>query len=99
MLDWLPYLGTAFPEAVDLAVRMPQIPSRNCWIMVVLSKIDENDLWQRFPEAVAKLLLYLWGCNFSRYDWHSLRDLIDQLLSSDISEKFKEELEEIKIQL
>ena len=99
MLDWLPHLTAVFTEAVDLAVRMPQIPSRNCWIMVVLSKIDENDLWQRFPEAVAKLLLYLWGCNFSRYDWHSARALIDNLLSLDISAKLKEELEEIKVQL
>ena len=99
MLDWLPHLTAVFTEAVDLAVRMPQIPSRNCWIMVVLSKIDKNDLWQRFPEAVAKLLLYLWGCNFSRYDWRSARDLIDNLLSSNISSKLKEELEEIKVQL
>ena len=99
MLDWLPYLGTVFPEAVDLAVRMPQIPSRNCWIIANLSKIDENDLWQRFPKWVAKLLIYLWGCNFSRYDWHSARDLIDQLLRLSISPKSKRELREIKVQL
>ena len=99
MLDWLPHLGAVFPEAVDLAVRMPQIPSRNCWIIADLSKIDENDLWQSFPKRVAKLLIYLWGCNFSRYDWRSARDLIDNLLSSNISSKLKEELEEIKVQL
>ena len=99
MLDWLPHLGVVFPEAVDLAVRMPQIPSRNCWIIAGLSKIDENDLWQSFPKRVAKLLIYLWGCNFSRYDWRSARDLIDNLLSSNISSKLKEELEEIKVQL
>ena len=28
MLNWLPHLSTVFPEAVDLAVQMPQIPSQ-----------------------------------------------------------------------
>ena len=99
MLDWLPHLSTVFPEAVDLAIRMPQIPSRNCWIIANLSKTDENNLWQRFPKWVAKLLIYLWSCNFSRYDWHSVLNLIDNLLSLDISAALKEELEEIKVQL
>ena len=99
MLNWLPHLSTVFPEAVDLAVRMPQIPSRNCWIIVELSRINENDLWQKFPKWVAKLLIYLWGCNFSRYDWHSTGDLINQLLPLDILPEHKRELEEIKVQL
>ena len=99
MLDWLPYLGEAFPDAVDLAVRMPPIPSRNCWIIADLSRIDESDLWRKYPKQVAELLIYLWKCNFSRYDWHSARDLIDQLLRLSISPKSKRELREIKVQL
>ena len=99
MLDWLPHLSRVFPEVVDLAVQMPQIPSRNCWIIVELSRIDENDLWQKFPKWVAKLLIYLWGCNFSRYDWHSTGDLINQLLPLDILPEHKRELEDIQVQL
>ena len=99
MLDWLPHLTAVFTEAVDLAVRMPQIPSRNCWIIAELSRIDENDLWRKYPKQVAELLIYLWKCNFSRYDWHSARDLIDQLLRLSISPKSKRELREIKVQL
>ena len=99
MLNWLPYLGEAFPDAVDLAVRMPPIPSRNCWIIADFSRIDESDLWRKYPKQVAELLIYLWKCNFSRYDWHSARDLIDQLLRLSISPKSKRELREIKVQL
>ena len=99
MLDWLPHLTTVFSEAVDLAVRMPPIPSRNCFIISNLSDIDENDLWQKFPESVAKLLTYLWKCNFSRYDWHSARALINQLLLLNISQESRQRLHEIRIQL
>ena len=64
-----------------------------------LSINDEGDLWQRHPESVAKLLIYLWECDLPRYSWDSAQDLIDNLLSLDISSKLKEELEEIKVQL
>ena len=99
MLEWLPHLTTVFPEAVDLAVQMPQRSLQNCWVIDEFSINDENDLWQRHPESAAKLLIYLWECDLPRSSWHSARDLIDNLLSLDISEKLKEELEEIKVQL
>ena len=99
MLEWLPHLTTVFPEAVDLAVQMPQRSLQNCWVIDEFSINDENDLWQRHPESAAKLLIYLWECDLPRSSWHSARDLIDNLLSSNISSKLKGELEEIKVQL
>lgn len=99
MLDWLPHLRTVFSEAVDLAVQMPQIPSRNCRIIVKLSRINENDLWQQHPESVVKLLIYLWECDLPRSSWYSARELIDNLIALDISSGRKRELEEIKVQL
>ena len=99
MLEWLPHLTTIFPEAVDLAVQMTVGPSQGCWIIEALSISDENELWQRHSESVAKLLIYLWEYDLPGHSWRSARDLIDNLLSSDISEQLKEELEEIKIQL
>ena len=99
MLNWLPHLTSVFPEAVDLAVRMPQESLQNCQVIEELSRSDENDLWQRHPESVVKLLIYLWECDLPGHSWYSGRDLIDNLLSSDISEQLKEELEEIKVQL
>ena len=99
MLNWLPHLTTIFPEAVDLAVRMPQESLQNCRVIDKFSINDENELWQRHPESVAKLLIYLRECGLPRHSWYSAQDLIDNLLSVDISEQLREELEEIKVQL
>ena len=99
MLNWLPHLTAVFPEAVDLAVQMPQRSLQNCWVIDEFSINDENDLWQRHPESAAKLLIYLWECDLPRSSWHSARDLIDQLLSLNISSERRRELQEIRIQL
>ena len=99
MLDWLPHLTAVFPEAVDLAVQMSQIPLQNCRAIYQLNKSDESELLQNHPESVAKLLIYLWKCDLPGYFWPSVQELIDKLLPLDISPKRNQELEEIKIQL
>lgn len=99
MLEWLPHLTTIFPEAVDLAIQMPQRSLQNCWVIDGFSINDENDLWRRYPEAAAKLLIYLWECDLPRSSWYSARDLIDQLILLDISSECRRELQEIRIQL
>ena len=96
MLNWLPHLTLVFSEAVDLAVQMPRGPLQKCRVIATL---DKSDLWRRHPGSVAELLIYLWKCNLPEYSWYLARDLIDNLLSLDISSKLKEELEEIKVQL
>lgn len=98
MLNWLPHLTAVFPEAVDLAVQMPtDIPLQNCR---VLYEINESDLWQRYPDGVAKLLIYLSKRNLQDSIWFSgLKELIDKLLQLDISPEQKQKLNEIKIQL
>ena len=99
MLEWLPDLTSVFSEAVDLAVQMPQRSLHNCWVIEKLSRSDESDLGQRHPESVAKLLIYLRECGLPRHSWNSARDLIGQLLLSDISPERRQELQEIRIQL
>ncbi len=96
MLNWLPPLTTVFPEAVDLAVQMqiPQDISLRNWGMI--NKINQSDLWQNYPEAVAKLIIYLFECNL-RYP--ELKELINKLLQRNISPKRKQELKEIEVQL
>ena len=98
MLNWLPHLTAVFPEAVDLAVQMPtDIPLQNCR---VLYEINESDLWLRYPDRVAKLLIYLSERNLQDSIWFSgLKELIDKLLEQDISSEQKQKLKEIKIQL
>ena len=99
ILDWIPHLTAVFPEAVDLAVQMPQIPLQNCRAIYELNQSDESELLQNHPESVAKLLIYLWKCDLPGYFWDSIQELIDQLHPLDISPELKRELREIKIQL
>ena len=95
MLDWLPHLTSVFSEAVDLAVQMPQTPLENCGVTYELS---DSDLLQNHPEAVAKLLIYLWKCD-RRYARYPGQKIINELLPLNISSELKRELEEIKVQL
>ena len=96
MLNWLPHLTAVFPEAVDLAVQMqiPQDISLQNWGMI--NKINQSDLWQNYPEKVAKLIIYLFECNL-RYV--KLKELINKLLQQNISPKLKQKLKEVEVQL
>ncbi len=96
MIDWLRHLIEVFPEAVDLAIGMPQTPLQSCY---VIHELNEGDLWQKYPEAVAKLLVYLWDCGLPAYTWLPDPKLIDKLLQSDISPELKQQLEELKVQI
>ena len=59
MLEWLPHLGDAFPDAVALAVRFPAIRIEHSLAPYELRK---SDLVTRFPNETAELLIYLAGC-------------------------------------
>ena len=96
MLGWLPHLTAVFPEAVDLAVQMPRIPLQSYGVVYELEK---GNLWQSYPEEVAKLLVYWGECALQEETWFSGVSLIDKLLESDISSELKQKLEELKVQL
>ena len=69
MLNWLPHLENLFPAGVELAVLAQPVSSDHNSLLLTLR---ESDLIQRFPEATAKLLIYLCDCVTDRY-------LIDEL--------------------
>lgn len=97
MLNWLPYLESdVFPEAVVLAVRMPKESMQRG---LSIHKINHSDLWRRYPEAVAKLLIHLGGCESPPYAWYMGNELIDKLIESDIPESLKEKLKELCVTL
>ena len=95
MLDWLPHLTSVFPEAVDLAIQMPKVRLQHCRL---LDDLRESILWQRHPESIAKLFVYLWEFE-PQYIQLLEQEFIDSLLRADISSELKKELEDIKIQL
>lgn len=59
MLEWLPHLGDAFPDAVALAVRCPTIRIEHSHVLYQLRKSEQVT---RFPTETAELLIYLAGC-------------------------------------
>ena len=81
MLNWLPRLKEVFPDAVDLAIRMPQTPLK---YGRVIHEISESKLYRTHPEAVAKLLIHWGGFEAPPYAWHGGRKLIDKLLKSNL---------------
>lgn len=56
MLEWLPHLGDAFPEAASLAVRSPAIPLEHCHL---LFDLRDSDLVVQYQIETAELLIYL----------------------------------------
>ena len=96
MLEWLPCLKGQFPDAVDLAIRMPQAPLKH---YVVIPEIIESDLYRIHPKAVAKLLIRLGGFDCPHYVWHKGRQLIDKLLQSDLPPELVQGLKELKARL
>lgn len=59
MLEWLPDLGEAFPEAVSVAIRSPTIRIEHSHL---LYELRESDLVTRYPNETAELLIYLCNC-------------------------------------
>lgn len=96
MLGWLPHLTAVFPEAVDLAVQMPSIPLQNYHLIY---ELETGDLWQKYPEEVAKLLIHWGKCDLREGVWFPGAQLIDKLLQSNIAPERKQKLKELRVQL
>lgn len=76
MLEWLPDLGDAFPDAVALAVRFPAIKMQYSHVAYELRK---SDLVTRFPVDTAELLIYLAEC-LAGYQLTDLAEIDARLL-------------------
>ena len=97
MLGWLPQLTEIFPEAVALAIRMPQVPLQHGYGLI--DKFGKNDsLVRKHPREVAQLLIFLGQSDSPGYVWgDGGRELIDRLLQSDLSNEMEQGLKELKV--
>ncbi len=96
MIEILPFFGKLFPDAVELALQMPETPlERN----TVFYEIQKHNLWSTHPDATAKLLVYLSNSDIPSWDVDVFKGLIDSLLTTQISTKMKTRLEEIRATL
>ena len=104
MMDWLPHLKGVFPEAVDLAIQMPQSESDGKRASSVIFALEDSDLLEMHPEATAKLVLYVrpslpptdlaYG-----HQKQIQRELIGRLLQSPLSPELKTKLQELDAKL
>ena len=97
MLGWLPALTAIFPDAVALAVRMPQVPLQHGYGLI--DEFGKSDsLLGKHPRELAQLLIYLGRSDSPGYVWGDRgRQLIDRLLQSDLSNEMEQGLKELKV--
>lgn len=93
MLQWLLDLEIVFPEAVELAVRMPPLVQLQKGTIVFM--LNDGNLWKNYPGEVTKLLIYLGKNPLPDYVWYRGKELIQKLLSSDLAVELKTKLEEL----
>ena len=101
MLGWLPDLAAVFSDAVALAIGMLGSLSNNELERAhgLISGLNQNDsLILDHPEDVARLLIAL-GRFESPQLWYQGKELIDQLLQSDLSPEFEQGLKALKARL
>ena len=96
MLCWLPCLHSLFPEAVNLAIQMPAVELELGSIMHSLSSAET---WEHYPEATAKLLIYLADKNLPAWQWYGARELIENLIKGHLPEHLEEKLKEVSAKL
>ena len=91
MLDWTAQLSAVYPQAVDLAVQMPDVPLQRGTIIYGIGK---TELVNQHPEAVAKFLIHLGGADHKPWIWHGAKEICDELLQSHLNSETEVRLRE-----
>ncbi len=95
ILSWLHHFKSLFPDAVELAVKMPPQQLDHSF---TLYRINEGTLWETYPESVAALVAFLDRCTLVPYVWHfEGKELIDKLLEAGLTDDSKRSLLEISV--
>ena len=96
MLGWLPALTAVFPEAVALAVRMPQVPLQHGYGLI--DRLGKSDsLVGKHSREVAQLLIYLGWSDSPGFVWGDGGGaLIDKLIQSGLPKDLEQGLKELK---
>ena len=92
MTEWTSQLTGVYSEAVELTIRMPAIRLRRPFI---LHELNNSDLPQKHPEAVAKLLIHLNKGNNSIFMSYGTGEIIDKLLQYELDEETVTGLKEV----
>ena len=92
MIYWTANLTAVYPEAVELAVRMPAVPMR---VGTLIHRSTDSNIPAKHPGALAKLLIRLRETDAPNYMWYGTRSIMDQLLQTPLDEETNKGLKEI----
>lgn len=92
MLGWLPHLSASYSEGVAIAIHMPAVPLQHSSL---IHELAESQLSMRYPEATARLLMYLSTLDAPAYIWHRGEKLISRLCASGLPQHLENGLREI----
>lgn len=88
MLEWLPHIGDAFPDAVTLIINGPKIQLEHSHFLYELS---ESDLVKKFPIQSAELLIFITN-GVANYHCHYLENINNRL--TELPEQTRLQLDE-----
>ena len=95
MFYWLVHLHDLFPDAVDLAIQITELPSDYAPPFHLLT---DNGTAEIHPDATAKLLIH-WSSQQPRWARLGVKELIEKLLAQDLIESLRHRLKEIQAEL
>ena len=96
MVGWTSYLTAVYPEAVDLAVRIPPAQLQNS---MALHHLGESALPDQHPESVAQLLLHIGNTTQTHWFWVGKQGIFDRLLQSDLTPESKAGIVELSAKI
>jgi hypothetical protein len=96
MFYWLVHLQDLFPDAVELAVQAPELPSEYAAPFHLLT---EKGTAENHPEATAKLLIHWSSQKPPRWAMLGGKELVEKLLGQDLPENLRQRLKEIQAEL
>jgi hypothetical protein len=65
----------------------------------IVRRLNEGETPQLYPEATAKLLVYLENWELPPWEWHGSEELVERLFQGSMSQNLKAELQEISAKL
>ena len=96
MLNWLPQLHSVFADGVGLAMKMPD---RSVEASRLLWALKDTDHCEREPDAVADLLIRLFGSASVRTPLVDRSELFERLLQSGLTDARRESLENLRARM
>ena len=91
MLEWTALLPAVYSEAVDLAVRMRDVPLQRS---MVIRWTGTSEMVQKQPNAVARLLIHLGKAGQQPWTWYDATAIVDELLQSNLASEIEMSLRE-----